>query len=339
MSEKLGIYAQRARMLARFFDLAEEQFQRAPETRSVMLACSQHWNDEADDAVQEETWSSSLLVPMAQRAMVPDVFELFRDWSSNVDAVWAFSAMCNEEGWTEEQGAVDPALKSIYLYWNTPLLIVQHAGDHLRATWLGSPLRSWLDFPDALQDRGHWSEPERNIPAVVPEPPMPELLGRERELYEQVLADPADRGARDVLRDVWIERGDPRGELCTVTGDLDNLALRARAAELIAAHGRSWVGALQPVIPLSGALFGYGPWIQKAIVYADDAALERVANEPAWSRRFASHPARPGASCPRCVTSARSDRSARASSRRWQVATGGSRISMSRSIATRSTCS
>jgi hypothetical protein len=229
--------------------------------------------------VQEDLRSSTHLVPVGSTCDVDWAIRQDFAWGSNLGAVWGFAAMCHEEGWEPGSGQVDLALKSIYLYFDSPLMIVQRVGDELHATWLGAPLRAWLDFPDAQQEERDFRGDEA-LPAVVPDPPMPALLGRERELYEQVLADPYDRGPRDVLRDLWSERGDPRGEFCAVTSDP---SLRARAADLVAAHGRSWLDGLQSVIPLSGALFGYGPFVKKAIVYApDQAAFERVANAPAW---------------------------------------------------------
>ncbi len=279
MTEKLGIYATRARMLSGFFDLAQQVFFRQPKTRSVMLSAAQYWSDEAEDAVYDNLVRSTDLVPLRGDEIAYDQRADFA-WHANTNAVWAFSATCHEEGWEPETNAVNPELKNIYSYYDSPLMIVQRIGDQLRASWLGAPLRAWLDRPDSLQDaRGYRGDEE--LPLVVPDPPMPELIGRERELYDQVLADPYDRGVRDVLRDLWIQRGDPRGELCTVTSS-DDPALRVRAADLVALHGRSWLGALQPVIPLSGALFGYGPFVEEAIVYADQAIFEQVANAPEW---------------------------------------------------------
>jgi hypothetical protein len=186
--------------------------------------------------------------------------------------------MCTEEGWEEDTGLVNGALKNVYLERTSPLLLVQRDGDQLRGTWLGAPLRGWLDLPLSMQERDAYRD--GGGPALMPDGLAAPLVGRERELHEQVLVDPYDRGVRDVLRDLWIERGDPRGDYCTAsdpaTVDHD------RAATLIADHARSWVGALQPVIPLAGALFGYGPWIRSAIVYADRAALDAVADAPEW---------------------------------------------------------
>ncbi|MBL8950142.1 MAG: hypothetical protein JNK82_05160 [Myxococcaceae bacterium] len=95
-------------------------------------------------------------------------------------------------------------------------------------------------------------------------------------------AEPHDVARRRVLFDAWAQRGDVRGEL----GALVKVGAReakARAAELIAKHGRSWLHPLGAVIPLSGALFA-GPLLDKVIVFARDAAdFDAVAEHPRWS--------------------------------------------------------
>lgn len=270
-----SIYYVRCALLRGMFTLARRQFELQPTARSVTFGCGECWNDEADDAVQAHVWWSTgfALDRTAQRVDYALTMQLLQ-WRANRESVWAFAAMCTEEGWEEDTGRVNGELKNVYFERTAPLLVVQRDGEHLRGTWLGAPLRGWLDHPGAMADR------YQGGPELGPDPPPPALVGRERELFDQVLADPHDRGIRDVLRDLWIERGDPRGEYCTASdpAGVDH----DRAAALIADHARSWVGALQPVIPLSGALFGYGPWIRSAVVYADRAALEAVADAPEW---------------------------------------------------------
>lgn len=261
------------------FSLARRLIELDPNTRSVMLLCSECWNDEADDAIQQTVLSSPQLVIMPGAIASVDfrlTDEILR-WQANLTSIWAFAAMCTEEGWEEDTGMVS-APKGAYVDRDSPVMIIQRDGDQLRGSWLGRPLRGWLDVPTAMQDRV-WRQEPGGPPSIPDEPPAP-LVGRELELHDQVLADPSDRGVRDVLRDLWIERGDPRGEYCAVSDPraIDHL----RAAALIAEHGRSWVGALQPVIPLSGALFGYGPWIRSAIVYAEPAALTAASDAAAW---------------------------------------------------------
>lgn len=275
----MGIYRERARTLQAVFEVARQRFATDPALRSVMLACSQYWCDEADDAVQEDVRESSLLVPTGPSPTI-DVHLRFDvvEWRANGSSMWAFAALCNEEGFDEIRGVVDPALKGFYANHDSPVLLVQRAGEELRGSWLGRPMRAWLDFPTAMQDRERFGEPAG--PPPVPEPPPPSWTDRERELYAEVIASPFERGPRDVLRDLWLERGDPRGDYCIAS---DPLAIdHARAATLIAAHGRSWVGALQPVIPLSGARFGYGPFLQAVVIYGDAATLAALADAPEW---------------------------------------------------------
>lgn len=252
---------------------ARQLIGRNREIHSVTLSCSQHWNDEADDAVQEEVHVSPSLFEIGDGARADwDIQREVLQWRSNNEAMWAFSAQCSEEGWEEETGAVTGP-KNVYRALYSPLMIVQRDGEQLRGTWLGRPLRAWLDFPSSHQDREY-----RDRPTLELDPEPAELSGRERELWEAV--GPDDRGPRDVLRDLWIERDDPRGTY-SVASDPATLD-RDVAAELIAAHGRSWLGALQPIVPLSGALFGYGPFLRRVIVYGTREQFEALRDAPEW---------------------------------------------------------
>jgi len=75
----------------------------------------------------------------------------------------------------------------------------------------------------------------------------------ERALIAHVLSAPHDIGARRVLGDHWLDRGDPRGELvqlqCNVEelapGDPRHVEMSERAAKLLAKHGRAWAGELR----------------------------------------------------------------------------------------------
>jgi uncharacterized protein (TIGR02996 family) len=68
------------------------------------------------------------------------------------------------------------------------------------------------------------------------------------DLEAHLVAHPDDRDAHLVYADLLQSRGDPRGELIVVQAERedapDDAALRARERELIAAHGRDWLGAL-----------------------------------------------------------------------------------------------
>lgn len=80
-----------------------------------------------------------------------------------------------------------------------------------------------------------------------------------KELFAAVYANPADDQARSVLADLLQERSDPRGELIAL-----QLARAAggkrskRETELLAAHGREWLGPIEPVVLKSGLVYERG---------------------------------------------------------------------------------
>jgi hypothetical protein len=275
----LDVRVLRAQILARFHDLAERVLTEQSGLRSIQLSCAQCWNDEASDAVQSDVLACRD-TGATERVSHELEWETLR-WSSNESAVHAFAALCCEEGWSEETGTINPELLNIYHDFPSPLMLVQRVNGELIATWLGGLHRPWLDFPGATKAR----EYRDSVREFVEDPPMPRLEGREPELYAQVLADPTDLGAREVLRDLWMLRDDPRGEFSALSTPRELTApLRARAADLVLEHGRAWLGSLQAVVPLSGSLFGNGPFLRKAVVYAADAkTFDGVAAAPEWA--------------------------------------------------------
>jgi uncharacterized protein (TIGR02996 family) len=102
------------------------------------------------------------------------------------------------------------------------------------------------------------------------------------QLLAAVHAAPDDDAPRRVYADALTERGDPQGELitlqCLATRDA---AQQAREAELIAAYGTKWLGALAPVIANARFERGFlaGCWVIK-----DDMRLLRsLVGHPLWS--------------------------------------------------------
>jgi uncharacterized protein (TIGR02996 family) len=65
-------------------------------------------------------------------------------------------------------------------------------------------------------------------------------------LYAEVYKHPDDDHVRSVLADALVERGDPRGELIHLQLRTDPLSTdeKRRVKELVAEHGRDWLGAL-----------------------------------------------------------------------------------------------
>lgn len=72
-----------------------------------------------------------------------------------------------------------------------------------------------------------------------------EPRSNEESLRLQIVANPDDDAPRQVLADLLIERGDPRGEFIALQLQLEHgrdVSMAARADELLKAHAREWVG-------------------------------------------------------------------------------------------------
>ena len=68
-------------------------------------------------------------------------------------------------------------------------------------------------------------------------------------LYQAVYDDPDNDDPRHILADYLVERGDPRGELIALQLQPKlKPAERKRMKELLKAHGREWLGAIEPAI-------------------------------------------------------------------------------------------
>ena len=279
MSAPLDARLIRAATLRGFVRLAQELLTTRPRLASVHLGCTQYYCDEASDAVHctvavSEDWQ----LPVADESgedVHPSYDQIWRhlQWDENGTAVHAFAPLCNEEGWTDREEMDDLGEGGTI----SPLAAVHRLADgRLCASWLGALHRPWLDFHGALDDRDSY---ETEPLTFATDPPAPPLEGREVGLYADALAEPGDLDIRDVLADVWLQRDDPRGYFTAACRARD----RVRAAELVLAHGRAWLGPLAAVIPLGGALFAHGPFVDKAIVYGTVEALARHGGAAEWA--------------------------------------------------------
>jgi hypothetical protein len=90
-----------------------------------------------------------------------------------------------------------------------------------------------------------------------------------------------------VLADQLLSLGDPRGELIALQlAALEGRASRAqktRESELLRRHGRSWMGAIEPVIHKSGAKFEAGFLARARAGFIDALHLERVVGREEWA--------------------------------------------------------
>ncbi len=289
---KIDIRRLRAVLLANFRRYAEHVLTPKSGLQSMMLLCSQYYADEAADAVHDSIRASKNLMPFDEDSESRHDYNTrfkFLRWDSNGEAVFAFAPHCSEEGAVIYGQAREELSEDDEAYWEggsptqSPLALAQRIDGKVRVSWLGIPHRAWLDFATGLANRDEYFE--ETPPEFVEDPPPAALEGEEAKLHAQVLAKPHELGPRQVLCDLWQQRGDPRGEfgaLC-FSGKRTPKVL-SQIAQLVLDHGRSWLGPLSKVIPASGALFGDGPFLEKAMVHFPDAkSVKALANDPHWA--------------------------------------------------------
>lgn len=124
---------------------------------------------------------------------------------------------------------------------------------------MGRALRGWLDLPDD------------------------EAVARATEPARQsVERDPDDLAARHVLADALMERGDPEGEMISLS--LSAADHGTRVMELVRAHYREWLGPLSRVVTESGAVFERGLLTQVAAYFPPDGVdLGPIVGASEWS--------------------------------------------------------
>lgn len=280
----------RARLLANFGRYAAHVLTEKSGLKSVLLGCSQYYADEAADAVHDTLTVSRQLLPIKEVKSPTDSDARWKlmQWDSNGDAVFAFSAHCSEEGASAYSEPIDFDETDLESWEGaapseSPLALAQLIDGEVRVTWIAFPHRPWLDFANALSNRDESFE--ETPPQFVDDPAPAPLLGDEARLHAQVLEDPSSQAARQVLCDLWAQRGDPRGEFGALCfSGKRNQRVLAQVASLVLEHGRSWMGPLTRVIPLSGALFGDGPFLEKAVVHFPDAkTFKALGNDPHWA--------------------------------------------------------
>jgi hypothetical protein len=188
--------------------------------RSIVLRVAQYWNDQADDECHVKMIASDDAEPFGLHGCGWD------DQPSTGDPAceWCANGMKRSyELFGHLYGPLIPAVEAFCAEANQNMdddaayrpwatVRLEPSGE-VATRIVGVLVRPWLDMPT---DRA----------AYLP-------------VDDRVLALAGDRDARDVLVDALIEAGDPRGE-ALAHGTLDD--------EL----ARTWLGALDPIVPRSG---------------------------------------------------------------------------------------
>ena len=109
--------------------------------------------------------------------------------------------------------------------------------------------------------------------------------GRGQVLLDAVLQEPREQGHRHVYADFLLARGDPRGEFIALqlAEELEPSArARARARELLGAHGRAWLGELGHALTQHDQVFMRG-FLHAARLKVNPTKLERIIEDPLWA--------------------------------------------------------
>ena len=103
-------------------------------------------------------------------------------------------------------------------------------------------------------------------------------------LLAAVQANPDDLAARLVYADALSDAGDPRGELIALQcRGANDLASRAREAELVAAHRDAWLGKLAPILEPSPTELVNGFLTNARVKRVPRPKLTKLVGDPMWS--------------------------------------------------------
>ena len=270
--------------------------------RSVMLAVSQYWADEADDAVHESLIASMRDLPLWPHRCagstyddsvtsipgeacsncgdgLPDYLEW---WHSNGEAVPAFEAWCHESG-SQESSEAENAL---------PCLVARRGPHGIEVSFIGKPkrlgaliyrqVREW----DAQDSDGDDDDDDDDDDRPVAELGKPDTAWRDpraQQLFEQVCTHPSDDSPRRVLADYLLERDEPRGELIATALDAaTNPAAKERYEALFRERFSTWFHPLGHASPDATAVFDRGFLVKCDVFIRPDAELDGLRGALVW---------------------------------------------------------
>lgn len=104
-------------------------------------------------------------------------------------------------------------------------------------------------------------------------------------LLADIHANPDDDAPRLVLADLLLERGDPRGELIAMQLERGQRPPSKRELELLAKHGKAWLGTLAPVLgwKRTRTEFRRGFLAVADIIKSVDLKLIPLYEDPMWT--------------------------------------------------------
>jgi uncharacterized protein (TIGR02996 family) len=139
--------------------------------------------------------------------------------------------------------------------------------------------------------RAHLAQLRADLRQRVDEAKLRPITGAERQavgsppvdarvLLEAIYAAPDDDGPRRVYADWLLSQGDVRGELIMLQCERRE---PRRAAALLAAHKKEWLGPLAPVVVLQTAKFERGFPSEVELHFSALRQLSPVTGHPAWN--------------------------------------------------------
>lgn len=174
-------------------------------------------------------------------------------------------------------------------FWQTALAIVADAADPGAARWQpeivlrlrahGEHGLSIAAVNEAFATGRGARVPPDGLPALVAL--LPARSDVVDELVARVHAEPDDDGARHVLADALLERGDPRGELIAL--QLAPKRDRRRERQLLRHHLASWLAPLDSVVVAKTAVFERGFLAACAVSCSDEQVGSAVLARPEWA--------------------------------------------------------
>jgi uncharacterized protein (TIGR02996 family) len=165
------------------------------------------------------------------------------------------------------------------------------AAKTLPATWkVRATMKQWLDraFTRALQQLSprkpaqltakEQATLEKVLKVHAAPPKAKAATGKdEASLLAAVYAAPVDDAPRAVLADLLQEKNDPRGEFIAL-----QLANDPKASKLVKAHGKTWLGALGPVLTADVEFRRGFPAVGRT-KFRHQADAEKFGALPAWA--------------------------------------------------------
>lgn len=101
-------------------------------------------------------------------------------------------------------------------------------------------------------------------------------------LLQAIYDDPHDTALRLVYADALLQAGDMRGELIVLQCSRRDGQITEREHELLRLHGRTWLGAIDPIVRQTGLAYRRG-FVAKARESATELAHDPLLGAPEWA--------------------------------------------------------